>query len=1023
MNQPFENAVEVDYSLTAESPPACASLAVYCIAREEASQIEDWLMSVLRAEPSEVLIAVDSRSEDETLLKAEELASRFPCVKAIQFHLPDCLDEVERSEWDDMWERGMALPDLQGMEEEERRGHLYRLLHHFAGARNYALKHLASDWVLQVDCDERLTDEAPAILREMLRDTAADVDLWQIRMEVNDDFGGAMNRFYAERLLRRGARYRDAMHNWVDVPEKRRLYCGHLLMSHSRAQRTENGRALRASQRVINSEVYFKGRIDRSPKDHRALFYYASTLCESGKLKEAIPFWLEYLNCVPPCQERYQGAIIAARCAARTGEAELAQNILHSALRDNWRRAEAYLLLTDLASDRGDLQQAEHWCRIAMGLSDPEKDTMFVEVGAHTWMPAAKLNELYAKMGNWEAARVARQAAYRAGIPPDEAAHLRGSPDSDPMRLALFVDRGDDKFIAPLAAALTKGDEFDVAWYRDEGGPGQTPVTQGQGMLEDLQWCDAALFEWASPLLAQATKLPKVCRIAVRVHGYEVYSEFVKEVDWSKVDDVIFVAPYLANRLMRKCPTIEQHCRTFIVPGGVDTALFSLPPRGPSASRSASPHSRERVNFCLAGYLNSKKQIHWALILFSQALKVFPSARLHICGQWQDERVLKHCETLLRELGLGEWVTWYEWMERERLAQWYQDKDFFISCSYDESLHYSLAEAMACGVTPLVHCWESAREWYPDCCIWRTEEEFVSLLHKWGTADLPDAREHWRRWVVEHLSLDINSRRIARILRSPKVALCVGSPGKYGIEWKIASALRELGCVLVDIEDADFCLMTGAVKRPQTKARCLYWNAEQLQGDDELAAYRRREADEVRQTLLESDIYLQSQRDVYLGGWAPPFIRLWREKRRGVLFYGFMTPHRKEFIDALRERGIDVEYVEEYDHFRLNELINESKIVLNLHCNKEPNVETRLCEALGAGTLVVSERLTDDNPVAWLTDQIPQFEGVDDCARQLRALLHDDEGRERWARRLCHEVTVRLRLEHQVEKALERLGV
>lgn len=1013
--------VEVDHSVASQPLPSRVSLAVYCIARDEESQLEDWLMSVLRASPDEVLICVDSRSEDGTLARAEELASSHPQVKVSEFHLPDCLEEKERAEWDDMWQRGMALPEMAEVPEGEREKRLYSLLHHFAGARNCALQNIESEWVLQVDCDERLTEEAPAILSEMLSERHENVRLFMLRMEVFADDGSEMNRFYAERLLRKGVRYRDAMHNWVDCEEDKRLYCGHLLLSHNRSQRSERGRSLRASQRVINSECYFKGRIERDPEDKRALFYYASTLCESGRMKEALPHWMQYLNCCPPSQERCQGAIIATRCATHTGDTELAKNILYSALRDTWQRAEVYLMLADIAEDEGKLTEAEHWCRIAAGLSDPMRDTMFIEMDAHTWMPHSKLNEIYARMGNWEAARLARQAAYRCGIPAEESVHLRGPGEGAPLRLALFVDRGDDKFIAPVAERLVRGDEFDVAWFRDEGREGEVQATEEGSVAADLGWADIAWFEWASPLLAQATRLPKTCRVVVRVHGYEVYSNSVEDVDWSKVDDILFVAPYLANRLLRKCPEISRHCRTFVVPGGVDIDLFSL--SQPTDGAATQPHARGTVKFCLAGYLNSKKQIHWALILFSQALKVFPDAEMHICGQWQDERVMKHCETLLRELGINDRVFWYEWMDQQSLAEWYQDKDLFISCSYDESLHYSLAEAMACGATPLVHCWESAREWYPEGCIWRTEEEFVKLLGRWGTADLPSKREYWREWVVDHISLEQNVRRIRRILKSPKVALCVGDPGKWGIEFKMAAALRELGCALVDAQEADLCLLTGRALRPPVEGRCLYWNAEQLLGDDSLALSWRREAQEVIASLREGDLYLQSQKDIYLGGWAPPFQRLKVQDKRDVLFYGVMTEHREKIISELAAQGVCVDCALEYDHVVLNELINRYKLVLNLHCNDHPNLETRLCESLGAGTLVVSERLPGGNPIQWLTDQIPQFDSVEECARQLRALLYDDEGRERWALRLYRQVTSHLRLEQQLEKALERVGI
>ena len=42
----------------------------------------------------------------------------------------------------------------------------------------------------------------------------------------------------------------------------------------------------------------------------------------------------------------------------------------------------------------------------------------------------------------------------------------------------------------------------------------------------------------------------------VRVHGYEVHTDLT-QINWAKVDDVLFVAPYLREFALRQAPRLH----------------------------------------------------------------------------------------------------------------------------------------------------------------------------------------------------------------------------------------------------------------------------------------------------------------------------------------------------------------------------------------------------------------------------------------------------------------------------------
>ena len=76
-----------------------------------------------------------------------------------------------------------------------------------------------------------------------------------------------------------------------------------------------------------------------------------------------------------------------------------------------------------------------------------------------------------------------------------------------------------------------------------------------------------------------------------------------------------------------------------------------------------------------------------------------------------------------------------------------------------------------------------------------------------------------------------------------------------------------------------------------------------------------------------------------------------------VTFVGSQTPRRKEILTALEKR-VKVFNPNVWDSNQLNEIFNESKIVLNIHLSDLLNTETRIGEVLGAGSFLLTEELS-----------------------------------------------------------------
>lgn len=109
-----------------------------------------------------------------------------------------------------------------------------------------------------------------------------------------------------------------------------------------------------------------------------------------------------------------------------------------------------------------------------------------------------------------------------------------------------------------------------------------------------------------------------------------------------------------------------------------------------------------------------------------------------------------------------------------------------------------------------------------------------------------------------------------------------------------------------------------------------------------------------------------------------------------VLFVGSLTPRRRRILDALpRELGVQVVQAFGEDMVRF---VNRAKIVLNLHADDHPDVETRVYETLGAGAFLVSERLAPDSPFG--EGHLVEVDDVGGLVAGLRRYLARDAERE-----------------------------
>jgi glycosyltransferase involved in cell wall biosynthesis len=262
-----------------------------------------------------------------------------------------------------------------------------------------------------------------------------------------------------------------------------------------------------------------------------------------------------------------------------------------------------------------------------------------------------------------------------------------------------------------------------------------------------MDWADLAWFEWCDNLLIEATKYPKKCQIVCRLHSYEAFSDMPARVDWSKVDQLIFVNCSV-EELVR--PLLTKGIPWTVIHNGVDCAKFQIPEDKHFGKKIAS-----------VGYINYKKNPTLMLYCFKKIHEYDPEYTFHIAGAHQDARIKLYFDNFLKENPLP--MKFYGWVND--MPRWYEDKDFVISTSLFESFHYSIAEGMASGILPLIHNWYGAKYIYPGEYLYNDPDQCLELLKNLEKSNIKEEAEKNRRYITGRYNIEDKFNQISRLLQ------------------------------------------------------------------------------------------------------------------------------------------------------------------------------------------------------------------------------------------------------------------
>lgn len=309
------------------------------------------------------------------------------------------------------------------------------------------------------------------------------------------------------------------------------------------------------------------------------------------------------------------------------------------------------------------------------------------------------------------------------------------------------------RFIKPVLDTLRDDaavDVVDVTWKPAMRGLGvHQPlvadlVRQAMGydiepdyqLVNALSRADTVFIDWADRgALAAMLAAPPAKHIVLRIHSMDALSSWLHLLDWSRIDDVIFVSAHVRDVVTHSLGPLLGHTRTHIIPNVIDLDRLSSPPVA----------GRERV-LGMVGWAQRVKDPLWTLEVLAMLRSTDCSWRLRLVGHdfapGQVSSAHRYAQAFRARLAEEDVagavdVVPYTQDVSVQLAK----IGFIISSSIRESFHQGLVEGVTAGAMPIVRDWPlfkqigGARQLFPQSWVVDDIEEAAGRIRSLASPD------------------------------------------------------------------------------------------------------------------------------------------------------------------------------------------------------------------------------------------------------------------------------------------------
>lgn len=223
--------------------------------------------------------------------------------------------------------------------------------------------------------------------------------------------------------------------------------------------------------------------------------------------------------------------------------------------------------------------------------------------------------------------------------------------------------------------------------------------------------------EWGAALAIQASRTPGLLdgrRAIIRLHSFEILSRLAGRIDYSKINDLIFVSHFMKELFSGYCPQAAAQCRLHVIHNGIALERFPFRP------------GRGRRKIALVGRLEYKKDPMVMMQAFAFLHRRHPELELHVAGEMDQDRYCLALPDMTAKNGLGQVVRFYGPVAD--IPGWLADKDLILCTSPFESQGVGILEAVHSGLRPLIYNFPGAGQLYPASWLWNNFDELEALV-------------------------------------------------------------------------------------------------------------------------------------------------------------------------------------------------------------------------------------------------------------------------------------------------------
>lgn len=307
-------------------------------------------------------------------------------------------------------------------------------------------------------------------------------------------------------------------------------------------------------------------------------------------------------------------------------------------------------------------------------------------------------------------------------------------------KIVFFVKPNFDSFVDDLLDGLSE--DFETK---------KIVVTNYNQIDEGMMWADICWFECCDDLLAYGSKTTDAKKklIVCRIHGYEVYEDHIFKPNWKNVNHIIIVSPHFKEIFEERIKkAFKGDLNISLISCGVDTDIFPL------------YNKKMGYNLGFLGYFGLIENIPLTLQIFKTLYEKDHRYKLFLTGFFMDEVLIGYVKHFISDNCLENNITIEDYMDLDEKIEFYNKIDYILVSSIDEGLCYPAAEAMCCGVKPVLNNCKGLKIHYKMEYIFNNISDALRIIE-----DESYNSQEYRTFIENHYSLNRQNQRIKNLLK------------------------------------------------------------------------------------------------------------------------------------------------------------------------------------------------------------------------------------------------------------------